>query len=125
MIAWWGWLLIWAGLVLGMLAMLGASAWWLFHKSLVLLDDLGDLASRTELLAVDDTEHVRPPIAVLSGIGDVRAREHARRDHRAEVREAARERRLQRARQITRLDASRQRWPAAWYPAKPKGPGVH
>jgi hypothetical protein len=125
MIAWWGWLLIWAGLVLGLAVMLGAFAWWLFRKALVVLEDLGGLASRTELLAVDDHEHVRPPIAVLAGAEAVRAREDARRAHRDEVRRASRERRKQRALRITRLDASREQWPPDWYPAERKPRKVH
>lgn len=117
MIAWWGWLLIWAGLVLALLGMLAGFAWWLFRKSLVLLDDLGELGATTALLQPGEPEPVRPPLAVLAAPERVRAREDARRAHRDRVRREARARRLDRARRITRADASTRVWPEAWYPA--------
>ncbi len=115
MIEWWGWVLLWSGLVLALLVTLAALAWWLFRKVLVLLDDLGRLAERASLLEAADAELVRPHVAVLAEISVVRARERARRTHRAERRAARRQTRLDRARRITGVDASTQQWPEEWY----------
>lgn len=115
MIEWWGWLLIWAGLVVGLLGLLAGFAWWLFRKFLRLLDDLADLAERSALLDVAEPELVRPQLAVLAEVSAVRAREDARRFHRGERRRVRRASRLDRARRITRADASLTRWPERWY----------
>lgn len=116
MIAWWGTLLIWAGLVLGMLGMLALFAWWLFRKSLTLLDDLSDLAATTAILEVDEPVLARQEIAVLADRRDIRRRVDARRAHRAQRRRERHDRRMMRARRITTVDATRTRWPADWYP---------
>ncbi|MGX5680520.1 hypothetical protein [Schumannella luteola] len=115
MIAWWGWVLIWTGLVIALLAMVGALAWWLFRKFLRLLDDVADLAERSAILEAADAELVRPQIAVLSTVSAVRAREDARRFHRRERRRVRRQTRLDRARRITGADAAAGPWPADWY----------
>ena len=115
MIAWWGWLLLWVGLVLALLVMLVLFAWWLFRKAMKLLDDVAELAGTAEILAVDDVELDRPAIAVLADLRDIRAREDARRAHRARRRSERHARRMDRARRITRVDASKQQWPADWY----------
>lgn len=114
-IAWWGWIAIWGGLVLALVAMLALFAWWLFRKALRLLDDVGELAGRAEILAIDDAVLDKPTIAVLADLRDIRAREDARRAHRTTRRRDRRENRLARARRITKLDASQQQWPADWY----------
>ena len=115
MIAWWGWLLLWAGLVLALLVMLALFAWWLFRKAMRLLDDVSELATTAEILAVDDVELDRPAIAVLADLRDIRAREDARRAHRSRRRNDRHRRRLARARAITSVDASKRQWPADWY----------
>ena len=115
MIEWWGWVLLWSGLVLALLVTLATLAWWLFRKGVVLLDDLGRLAERATLLEVADADLVRPHLAVLAEISAVRAREQARRAHRAERRAARRQTRLDRARRITEVDASQRQWPEEWY----------
>ncbi len=115
MIEWWGWLLIWSGLVLALLVMLGLFAWWLFRKSLVLLDDLAELADTTAALEGEDAELVRPRLAVLTPAADIRAREEARQFHRRERRRRRVEARLARARRIIRVDATQVEWPAEWY----------
>jgi hypothetical protein len=99
MIEWWGWLLIWAGLVVGLLGLLAGFAWWLFRKFLRLLDDVADLAERSALLDVAEPELVRPQLAVLEEVSAVRAREDARRFHRGERRRVRRASRLDRARE--------------------------
>ncbi len=117
MIEWWGWLLIWTGLVLTLLVVLGLMAWWLFRKSLVLLDDLATLAETTAALEADEAELVPPRLAVLTPAIEIRAREEARQFHRRERRRRRIEARLARARRITRVDATQVEWPADWYPA--------
>lgn len=115
-IQWWGWLLIWTGLVLALAATVALLVWRLFRKGFRLLDDLGELA---DTAAVFDgvVEHELPPqaIAVLAEIRDIRAREEARKYHRSVRRSERHRRRLERARRITTLDASKVRWPADWY----------
>lgn len=114
MIAWWGWLLIWAGLVLGLVATLALFAWWLFRKAMSLLDDAGMLATKVEILEVGDSELPQQTRAVLADLRDVRAREAARRARRSRRRSDRHRRRMQRARRITSADASQQQWPADW-----------
>lgn len=113
--SWWGWLLVWAGLVLALMVMLALFGWWLFRKSLRLLDDVADLADRSAILEVDEPVLARQEIAVLADIRDIRRREEARRAHRAQRRRERHERRMTRARRITRVDAARTEWPADWY----------
>jgi hypothetical protein len=115
MIAWWGWVLIWAGLTIALVATLAALAWWLFRKGLVLLDDVGRLADRATLLEVADPGLVRPELAVLAEASAVRMREAARKVHRTERARARRQARLDRARRITSVDASTREWPEEWY----------
>lgn len=115
MIEWWGWLLLWAGLVLALLVVLALLAWWLFRKFLRLLDDVADLADRSAVLDAAEAELVRPQLAVLAEVSAIRAREDARRHRRHERRRLRRQARLERAREITRADASRTRWPERWY----------
>jgi hypothetical protein len=113
-IHWWGWILIWAGLVVALLVMLGLFAWWLFRKSLVLLDDVSALAETTAVLAVDDAVLPRHEIAVLADLRDIHRREDARRAHRSERRRLRHERRMSRARRITSVDAPTGPWPQDW-----------
>lgn len=115
MMPWWSWVLIWFGLGLVLLLTLGLLAWWLFRKFLVLLDDLTELADRASLLETADPEIVRPQLAVLAEVREVRAREDARRFRRAERRRMRRQARLDLARRITSVDASARQWPADWY----------
>ncbi|CAN5380210.1 hypothetical protein BH10ACT7_BH10ACT7_03170 [soil metagenome] len=115
MIAWWGWIAIWAGLALALLIMLGLLAWWLFRKFLVLVDDVADLAGSAAVLDAGEHEHVRPAIAVLAEVvAEVRRREDTRRAHRANRRRERHERRMTRARHITSAAASQREWPADW-----------
>lgn len=116
MIAWWVWVLVWAGLVLALLGMLVAFAWWLFRKSLVLLDDVGQLADRASILDIDDPTLVRPTPAVLLPLSAVQRREDERLQHRAERRAERRQARLDRARRITRADPMSLDFPEEWRP---------
>lgn len=115
MIQWWGWLLIWTGLVLALLATVALLLWWLFRKAMRLLDDVGELAQTAELLDIDEAELPKPAIAVLADLRDIRAREEARKQHRAQRRSERHRRRMARARRITSVDAAKVPWPADWY----------
>ena len=112
--AWWGWLLLWTGLALALLITLGLFAWSLFRKFLTLVDDVADLAERSALLEVDDPVLVRPQIAVLAEVRDIRDRERVRKAHRAELRQQRHDRRMARARRIADPAASQREWPADW-----------
>ncbi|NYF10648.1 hypothetical protein HDC94_001804 [Leifsonia sp. AK011] len=115
MMPWWSWVLIWTGLVVLLLVVLGLAVWWLFRKFLVLLDDVASLADRASLIDPPDAELVRPQLAILAEVSAIHAREDARRTHRAQRRESRRAARLARAARITAVDASRVQWPARWY----------
>lgn len=115
MIEWWGWILIWTGLVLALLVMLGLFAWWLFRKFLVLMDDVATLADTSSILDADDAELLKPQLAVLASVQEVRDRENARRGHRWERRRLRWDARLARAKRITAADATATEWPADWY----------
>ncbi len=116
MIAWWGWLLIWTALALALVATLGLLTWWLLRKGFRLLDDLGELADTAAVFdGVGEAELPPQAIAGLADIRDIRAREEARTFHRSQRRSERHRRRLERARRITTLDASKVRWPADWY----------
>lgn len=114
-IEWWVWMLVWTGLVLTLLVMLALFAWWLFRKFMVLLDDASTLADRAEILEFDEVELPRPAIAVLASARDIREREDARKAHRSERRRVRFEKRMARARRITKADARLLDLPAAWY----------
>jgi hypothetical protein len=114
LIPWWGWVVIWGGLVLALAIVLGLFAWWLFRKFLVLLDDVAELADRSALLEVDDPVLVAPAIAVLADVRDIRDREAARRAHRLDRKRQRRERLIARGRRITSAAAAQREWPSDW-----------
>ncbi|CAN5171546.1 hypothetical protein BH09ACT3_BH09ACT3_01300 [soil metagenome] len=112
MIPWWGWLLIWGGLALALLAVLAVSAWRLIRTLLGLFDDLGELAGKAELLdrAQDVADDQAVDLAIVLGSVELRRRRDdlrwAVRLRRAERRRA----RLNRARALIRVDARRREW---------------
>ena len=116
LVPWWAWTLIWTGLVLALLIMLGFFAWWLFRKFVVLMDDVATLADKSAILEVADPDLVRPQLAVLASIRDIQNRESARTAHRSNRRRLRWEARLARGRRITATDASTMQWPNDWYP---------
>ena len=120
MIPWWGWLLIWSGLVMGLIAVLTLFAWRLLRTFLGLLDEAENLSDRAEILFPDDagTDPVAMPptaLAVLATAEDVTMRENARLAHRRSRREEIHERRMSRALRVGSVDISSTRWPEAWY----------
>lgn len=110
-IRWWGWVLIWTGLVVLLLVVLALGAWLLFRKGMRVLDELGELADSTGVLEADDPVLPRRQLAVLAEARDIRLRENARRAHRRERRRVRIAARLARARRITTADPA---WPEAW-----------
>ncbi|MBH0024218.1 hypothetical protein [Salinibacterium sp. SWN248] len=114
MIAWWGWLLIWVGLVLILVAMLGVVAWILFRKAMVLMKDLSDVVEKTSILDVESEKLSKPQVAILTEMVEIRDRHEALKRQRAEVKLARHERRIARAKTITKRDASQMRWPKEW-----------
>ncbi|MEV8254097.1 hypothetical protein AB0O95_09060 [Rhodoglobus sp. NPDC076762] len=114
MIAWWGWLLIWVGLVLALLIMLAVMAWVLFRKAMVLVKDLSDVVDKTAILDVESERISKPHIAILAEMAEIRDRHDAQRRRRLELRDARRARRLERGKRITKRDASRMQWPESW-----------
>lgn len=114
MIAWWGWLLIWVGLVLILIVMLGVIAWVLFRKAMVLMKDLSDVVDKTSMLDVESGKLSKPQIAILTDMAEIRDRHEAQKRHRADLKLARHERRIARAKSITTRDASGMQWPKEW-----------
>jgi hypothetical protein len=114
-IAWWGWLLIWLGLGLGLIGMLAFFAWRLFRAGLGLVDDVADLTDKLDILGTADDSHDLPPttLAVLANVREVKAREAERVAIRRERRESKRKLRMARAREIGSVDVAGTEWPAA------------
>lgn len=112
MIQWWGWLLIWAGLVIALLAMLGLFAWNLVRRLLRLLEDFVALTDTVSILdGATAPDGQRPLNAVLEESEVVRARFSARMQHRADRKAARRQARIQRAKMITTADIKLKEWP--------------
>jgi hypothetical protein len=106
-IPWWGWLALWASLVLALLIVLVLSGWLLFRKFMRVMDDLDVLAAKSEVFdgATDDAP-IRGPVAILEPFSEIWQRRNARR-HRADERRTERRRiRLARARRIIAVDAT-------------------
>lgn len=112
MMPWWAWLVIWGSLGLALIAVLVVSAWLLFRKALGVLDDLGDLAGKAELLdrAEDVMEDQATELAILLGAAETRRRRDLIRTAALERRDARRRGRLDRARSLIRTDASARDW---------------
>lgn len=115
MIPWWGWLIIWVCLALALIAVLVVSAWRLFRKAMTVLDDLGDLASKTEILDVAEAQLSKPQIAILLELAEVRRRNDVRRERRQKRKAARHDRRIERAHRIGSVDIATTRWPERWY----------
>lgn len=109
---WWSVVVIWACLVLALVAVLVISAVRLFRKAVAVFDELGALAQRAEIgdAAADEGEEQHAQLAILQSLSAVHA-------HHREVREAALARRvarhagrLARGRALTRVDPNSRRW---------------
>jgi hypothetical protein len=113
---WWSWVVIWVALVLALVALLVLGGLWLWRKLMRFFDDLGELADQASVLeGVDAEPPARVIPAVLRDIEDVRRQRAVRIAHRLERKRVRRVLRLERARNITSVDANAVRWPSAWY----------
>ena len=105
MIAWWGWVLIWAGLVLAMLALVALFAWRHIRRFFALLEDFFALTEKLSVLdAATGDDGARPASAVLRDSHIVRREFGERMDRRRSIRQARREARLRRAKMIISAD---------------------
>ena len=115
MIAWWAWVLLWIGLAVVLVSVLGTAGWQLFRKALRILEDAAALTSLGETRREDVPERVSPSRAILTPPAAIREREQARRVGRATDRRRRHEQRMLRGRKILAVDAARTSWPPDWY----------
>jgi hypothetical protein len=111
-IAWWGWLLIWAGLVIALLAVVALLGWRLVRRFFTLLDDVVAVSDKLAILeggAADD--EARPLNAILREGDEVRASTRARMARRAERKHARRQARIQRGKMLTTATIDLKEWP--------------
>jgi hypothetical protein len=106
---WWSWILIWGGLVLALLAMLALLSWWLFRKAVGVMEELGQLAEKTEVLSrmSDELADADAPDfvpAVVRERSQVSLEHYARVQERAVRRQMRRELRIARGKMLTRAD---------------------
>lgn len=114
MISWWGWLLLWVGLVVALLVILALLAYVLFRKAIALMNELSAVVDKTAVLDVETAELSRPQIAVLAEMREIRAQHEYRQSRRADLKRERHERRIARAKRITKRDASTAEWPEGW-----------
>ncbi|WP_424465535.1 hypothetical protein [Pseudoclavibacter helvolus] len=105
---WWSWILIWVGLVLILLGVLGALGYWLFRKAVLLQ---GELASLEVLLEAFEQRaqtlvSFTPPRsnAIVRGLREVQVERGALREALDEHKAQRREERLERGRVLTTAD---------------------
>ena len=104
--AWWGWLIIWVVLVLGLLGMLALLGYRLYTKARAALRELDALSQKVAQLTenVEQLATERPDNAILLGYAEVARRRDRLRDQRDELREARREARLARGKLLIKPD---------------------
>jgi hypothetical protein len=93
---WFAWLIIWTGLGLGLLGMLGVAAFRLFQKATgvldeldLLLDQLAAVTENIEELTLEKSEN-----AILVGYAEQASRREALLERRARIKDLRREQRL-------------------------------
>ena len=105
MIEWWGWLLIWAGLVLLLLGVVALLAWRLVRRFLALLGDFFALSEKSAILdGVSAESAARPLNAILERHEVVRSRFEQRMQRRRDRKHSRRQARIERAKIITTVD---------------------
>ncbi|PPG29283.1 hypothetical protein [Pseudoclavibacter sp. RFBB5] len=105
---WWSWVLIWVGLVLVLLAVLGALGYWLFRKVVLLQGEL----AKFEVLLEAFEQRAQTLVsftparsnAIVRGLREVQVERGELNDVRDETKEQRREQRLERARDLTTAD---------------------
>jgi len=111
-IAWWGWLLIWTGLVLALLGMVALLGWRLVKRFFTLLDDVFTVTEKLSILDGVTTEtETRPVNAILREGDEVRASTGARMARRADRKHARRQARIQRGKMLTTATIDMKEWP--------------
>jgi hypothetical protein len=111
-IAWWGWLLIWSGLVIALLAMVALLGWRLVRRFFTLLDDVFAVTEKLSILdGVTANAEARPQNAILREGEEVRATTGARMARRAERKHARRQARIQRGKMLTTATIDLKEWP--------------
>ena len=112
MIEWWGWLAIWTGLVIALIAMIALFAWRLVRRFFGVLEDFFTLTDKLSILdGIEGSDGERPLNAVLEESAVVRERFAQRMRHRADRKAARRQARIQRAKMITTADINLKEWP--------------
>ena len=106
---WWSWMVIWAVLVLGLLAMLVALGYRLFRKGMSTMHALGELMEKTERLSDLTDAEPEPPFhpAALGPAREYAAVREERRARNATIRHTRREARIRRGKLLVRADPSR------------------
>jgi hypothetical protein len=106
--AWWGWALIWTGLVLGLLGMLVWFAIRLFHKAMATADALTELGDKMAVLdgALSDSDSAsqqkpRFSPAIFQDAGELAFLREQERAERARLRQARRDGRIDRGKLLT------------------------
>ncbi len=100
--AWWGWALIWCGLLLGLLGMLVWFAIWLFQKAMITAGALAELGDRMALLSeafeheATSTDIRRFNPAIFQDAGQLAFERNQDRAERARRRQRRRDRRIDR-----------------------------
>ncbi len=69
---WWSWIVIWACLVLALIAMLVFSGWGLFRKAVAVFDELGALGAKLELLDAAITDGANTLNGLTFGLAEER-----------------------------------------------------
>ncbi|GAB3606606.1 hypothetical protein GCM10027413_20150 [Conyzicola nivalis] len=112
MIPWWGWLLIWSGLVIALLAVVALLGWRLVKRFFALLDDVFVVTEKLSILdGVAAETEARPMNAILREGDEVRATTGARMARRAERKHARRQARIQRGKMLTTATIDLKEWP--------------
>ncbi|QYH36231.1 hypothetical protein [Salinibacterium sp. M195] len=114
MIPWWGWLLMWTGLVLTLLIVLSLLAYRLFRKAISVMHELSAVVDKTAILDGEAAELSSPQIAILAEMSAIRAHHESQRQRRIDLKRDRHDRRIARAKRITKRDASTVQWPESW-----------
>lgn len=116
---WWSWLLIWAGLVLGLLGMLVWFAFRLFRKFMAASDALVALADQVADSMPDDSsdasnEDSRGNLpAIFQDVGELSFQRARRRAERAHRRQESRDRRINRGKVVSHTPSNQRTVPHA------------
>ena len=106
---WWSWVVIWAVLVLGLLAMLAFFAWSLFRKLMRAAHEATALLEKTDVLTArtGDLHDAAFHPAVLADAAQLAAEREQVRADRATARQARRDARVRRGKLLVKADPNR------------------